>query len=63
MWDIVDKNTHEEQPYNIDTRRQIKASIKYDYIDLVNFTLNVIENLDNHEPCYYKEVISCKQSS
>jgi hypothetical protein len=61
--DIVDKNTYEEQPYNIDTRRQIKASIKYGYIDLVNFILNVTENLDDHEPCYYKKVISCKKSS
>jgi hypothetical protein len=61
--DIVDKNKYEEQTYNIDTRRQIKASIKYGYIDLVNFILNVTENLDDHEPCYYKKVISCKKSS
>ena len=56
---IVDDKALEEQHCNIAIRRQIrqiKALVKYDYTNLVDFSLNIVENLDNHEPCY-KEVI------
>jgi tRNA U34 5-carboxymethylaminomethyl modifying enzyme MnmG/GidA len=61
---IVDKNIFEEQHYNIAKgrqRRHIKAPVKYDYANLANFSLNVIENLDNHESCSYKEKIFLKR--
>ena len=57
---IVDKNVYEEQHYNIPKRRQrrhIKPPVKYDYVNLANFFLNVIKNLDDHESCSYKEAI------
>jgi len=59
------KNIPKKQPYNIATgrkKRQIKELIN-GYIDLVNFTLIVVENLDDHELCFYKETISCKDFS
>lgn len=43
MFDIIDKNTYEKQPYNINTQRQIKTIVKYNYIDLVNFILNLLK--------------------
>jgi len=61
---IVDKNIFEEQHYNIAKERQrrhIKAPVKYDYVNLANFSLNVIENLDDHESCSHKEIIFLKR--
>lgn len=63
--DIIVKNIPKKQPYNIATgrkKRQIKALIN-GYIDLVNFTLIVVENFDDHELCSYKEMISYKDFS
>jgi len=57
---IIDKNIFEEQHYNIAKgrqRRHIKALVKHDYVNLANFSLNVIENLDDHESCSHKEII------
>ena len=62
--EIGDKKAPEKQPYIIAIRRrkgQIKAPSKYDYASLVDFSLNVVENLDDHKFCSYKKAISCKK--
>jgi hypothetical protein len=61
--DIDDKNVPKKQHYIIAKERQIrqiKAQVNYAYVDLVNFTLNIVKNFDDHEFCSYKEKISCK---
>ena len=64
--DIVVKNAPKKLSYSIATerqKRQIKTLIKYGYANLVDFSLNVIKNLDDHKFCSYKEVVSWKESS
>jgi hypothetical protein len=64
--DIVVKNAPKKLSYSIATerqKRQIKTPIKYGYANLVDFSLNVIKNLDDHKFCSYKEVVSWKESS
>lgn len=58
--DIDDKNVHKKQHYSIAKERQIKVQVNNAYVDLVNFTLNVVENFNDHKLCSYKEKISCK---
>ena len=62
---IINKNAPEEQYCNIAIKRQkrqIKAQVKCGYANLIDFALNVVNSLNNHEPCSYKEVISYKES-
>ena len=56
--DIVNKNAPEEKYCNIAIkrqRRQIKAQVKYGYANLIDFALNIVKSLNDHEPCSYKE--------
>jgi hypothetical protein len=64
--DSLEEEAPEEQRYSIATgrqRRQIRPPQRYGYADLVDYALSVAEDLDGHEPCSYKEVISCRESS
>jgi len=66
--DIIVKNAPKEQPYSIAIGRQkTNKNPNYEgHADLVDFALNVtdiLDNLDNHELCSYKESVSCKGSS
>lgn len=63
LQDIDDKNIPKKQHYSIAKERQIrqiKVQVNNTYVDLVHFTLNVVEKFNDHELCSYKEKISCK---
>ena len=41
-------------------KKQIKTPIKYVYADLINFSFNILENLNDHNFYSYKEKTSYK---